>query len=52
MAFRRFFWNFKESFIGLKFVASAPVQGTILIGAVMVPFQIAMALNKSNLHSQ
>ena len=46
--FRRFFWDYKKSFIGTQFVKAAPLEAMKLIVPVILPLQIAFLLHKGN----
>lgn len=37
MGVRRFFWNIKESFVGVEFLKYAPIQAAILPVSVLIP---------------
>lgn len=44
--FRRFFWNYKKSFLGVKFAAAAPLEAMKLIVPVVLPLQILFIMHK------
>lgn len=44
--FRRFFWNYKDAFMGMKFFVRAPLMVAPMILTVVLPAQIAMTLQK------
>lgn len=47
--FRRFFWNYKKSFLGVDFAKSAPLEAMKLIVPVVLPLQIAFILHKGTM---
>lgn len=49
MVFRRIFWNYKQSFLGLKFAQSAPLEAMKLIVPVVMPLQVMFILHKGRL---
>jgi hypothetical protein len=46
--FRRFFWNYKKSFIGLQFATTAPLQAAKLIVPIVLPIQLLLILQKGS----
>lgn len=44
--FRRFFWNYKKSFLGTQFATAAPIEALKLIVPIVLPLQIAFILHK------
>ena len=47
--FRRFFWDYKKSFLGLKFAATAPFEAMKIIVPVVLPIQVLFILHKGNI---
>lgn len=43
---RRFFWNIKQSFMGIKFVKEAPFKAVILPLTVVIPGYLFLQLQK------
>lgn len=44
--FRKFFWNYKDAFIGKKFVMVAPFQASIFILGIVLPVEVALSVHK------
>lgn len=46
MVFRRFFWNYKQSFLGIKFAQSAPLEAMKIVVPIILPLQAIFILHK------
>lgn len=49
MSFRRFFWNYKQAFLGIKFAQTAPLETLKIVVPVVLPLHAIFILHKSKI---